>query len=162
MPNTKSLNLSYIPGSSLLKPCVLAAMILLVLNDHVLKSAIGNAVTGKLSDFAGLLFFPVLLHGILQILFTSFFDRPRRSNVLLIICVWATGIVFTGIQVSVPWAEGYQYSLGFIRWVLGLGFLHDSPILIVRHWPDFSDLIALPVLLISLRVGWRPCLSMHS
>jgi hypothetical protein len=38
----------------LLHPAFIAALVLLVVNDHVLKAQFGNALTGKLSDFAGL------------------------------------------------------------------------------------------------------------
>jgi hypothetical protein len=50
-------------ASDLAHPLPLAAVGLLALNDHVLKGArvLPGAVTGKLSDFAGLFFFPLLL-----------------------------------------------------------------------------------------------------
>ena len=50
-------------ASDLVHPVPLAAVGLLALNDHVLKGAgiLPGAVTGKLSDVAGLFFFPLLL-----------------------------------------------------------------------------------------------------
>ena len=39
-------------------PVALAAIAVLVVNDHVLKSAYPGWLTGKLSDIAGLVFFP--------------------------------------------------------------------------------------------------------
>jgi hypothetical protein len=42
-------------------PICLFAIGLLILNDHFLKNAIPSVITGKLSDFAGLFFFPFLL-----------------------------------------------------------------------------------------------------
>ena len=42
-------------------PLSLGAVALLLLNDHVLKQAFPSILTGKLSDFAGLFFFPFLL-----------------------------------------------------------------------------------------------------
>lgn len=52
-----------LPAGELLHPVPLAALVVLVLNDHWLKGAdlVPGAVTGKLSDVAGLLFFPLLL-----------------------------------------------------------------------------------------------------
>ncbi|MBN2007155.1 MAG: hypothetical protein JXA21_27640, partial [Anaerolineae bacterium] len=41
-------------------PLCWLAVGLLLLNDHVLKRAAPSALTGKLSDFAGLFFFPFL------------------------------------------------------------------------------------------------------
>jgi len=49
------------PGTrALTHPVTLMAISLLLLNDHVLKRLVPSALTGKLSDFAGLLFFPML------------------------------------------------------------------------------------------------------
>ncbi|MFT5682697.1 MAG: hypothetical protein ACI8RZ_003621, partial [Myxococcota bacterium] len=45
----------------LLHPVTLTAMALLAVNDHWAKYALTGVVTGKLSDFAGLVFFPLLL-----------------------------------------------------------------------------------------------------
>jgi len=39
----------------------LAAVVVLVINDHVLKAAMPGMLTGKLSDVAGLFYFPLLL-----------------------------------------------------------------------------------------------------
>ncbi len=46
-------------------PITIAAIGLLLLNDHVLKSAAPSFWTGKISDFAGLFFFPFLFTAIL-------------------------------------------------------------------------------------------------
>ncbi|MEZ4310901.1 MAG: hypothetical protein R3F14_22905 [Polyangiaceae bacterium] len=50
-------------AEDLVHPLPLAAVGVLVLNDHFLKGSglLPGAVTGKLSDFAGLFFFPLLL-----------------------------------------------------------------------------------------------------
>lgn len=48
-------------GDSLLHPVVLVAVVVLVLNDHWWKGVGPALVTGRLSDVAGLLFFPLLL-----------------------------------------------------------------------------------------------------
>ena len=50
-------------AADLVHPLPLAAVGLLALNDHALKGSglLPGAVTGKLSDFAGLFFFPLLL-----------------------------------------------------------------------------------------------------
>ncbi len=44
-----------------LTPTFLILLLLLIFNDHVLKSLCPSFVTGKLSDFAGLFIFPVFL-----------------------------------------------------------------------------------------------------
>lgn len=50
-----------VPGAALLHPVALGAIALLIANDHVLKAAFPSVLTGKLSDFAGMLFFPAML-----------------------------------------------------------------------------------------------------
>ncbi|WP_367390060.1 hypothetical protein [Lewinella sp. LCG006] len=45
----------------LLNTVFISGLILLLLNDHFLKAQFGNWFTGKLSDFAGLLIFPLFL-----------------------------------------------------------------------------------------------------
>ena len=48
-----------IASRALATPIAIFAIALLVVNDHVLKLACPGLVTGKLSDFAGLMFFPL-------------------------------------------------------------------------------------------------------
>ncbi len=50
-------------------PVSLLCIGLLLLNDHVLKTAIPSWLTGKLSDFAGLFFFPFIMAAGLSLLF---------------------------------------------------------------------------------------------
>lgn len=48
-------------------PLTIASIVLLVLNDHVFKVIVPSTLTGKLSDFAGLFFFPFLVAAILSL-----------------------------------------------------------------------------------------------
>lgn len=80
-----------IPSQAVLHPAWLAAVGVLVLNDHVLKSsAVAGVLTGKLSDFAGLFFFPVLLAALFRV-------RTTRGLVLSGV---ATAVVFSAINLS--------------------------------------------------------------
>lgn len=56
------------PLEALCRPAPLCALLVLVANDHIFKSAalLPAAVTGKLSDFAGLFLFPVLLSVVIR------------------------------------------------------------------------------------------------
>ncbi|MCW4468001.1 hypothetical protein OGH69_03405 [Flavobacterium sp. MFBS3-15] len=58
----------------------ITSLILLALNDHLLKGAFGNAITGKLSDFAGMVILPLLL----------VFVFPKLKNHVL----WLSAILF--------------------------------------------------------------------
>lgn len=56
-------------GSELCRPAPVLALAVLALNDHLLKGAglLPGALTGKLSDFAGLFLFPVFLFVVLRV-----------------------------------------------------------------------------------------------
>ena len=81
------------------RPVPLAAAGVLALNDHVLKGAgvLPAWVTGKLSDFAGLFFFPVLLFAL-----SAFVHPPRHRLHRATILGVATGAVFAAVKLSRP------------------------------------------------------------
>jgi hypothetical protein len=60
-------------------PITILSIGVLLLNDHILKTLSPNAVTGKLSDFAGLFFFPFLLTTFLSLPL----ERLRLSSRLI-------------------------------------------------------------------------------
>ena len=116
-------------------PVAIAAVALLALNDHVLKAACPGFVTGKLSDVAGMIFFPVLLACI-----------HRRA--IVVACV-ATAIVFALVK-TVPFAnELYRVTWGAMQWpmrALDAWAAHRptpgiARVVLVR---DPSDLLAVP------------------
>ena len=99
-------------------PLFLVALGTLLLNDLVLKQAFGNALTGKLSDFAGLIVFALFWSALL----------PRRRAAVF----WSTAVAF--VTWKSPWAGPA------IAW-----FDAWSPIAVHRT-QDWSDLVALVVL----------------
>ena len=99
----------------LTSPAFLFGLTLLLVNDAILKPAFHNAITGKLSDFAGLFVFPLF--------FIAFFARFRRSILLITVI----GFIFWKSQASQP----------LIDWMNG--WLHFP----VARTVDFTDLIAL-------------------
>jgi hypothetical protein len=48
------------PLAALVHPVTLAALVVLVVNDHVLKSRFPGVITGKASDLAGLVLMPAV------------------------------------------------------------------------------------------------------
>jgi hypothetical protein len=117
------------PARALLTPTWLVALVVLALNDHLLKGAglLPGVVTGKLSDFAGMIVAPVLLAALLRV-------RSRRG---LLVCHAAVGAVFAAINLSPAAADAWTA-------------------LMANIWPwritvDPTDLIALP----ALALGWR-------
>ncbi|MBU1431645.1 hypothetical protein KKF91_13965 [Myxococcota bacterium] len=111
------------PIQALLHPAWWLALLLLILNDHVFKGAhvLPSALTGKLSDLAGLFVAPALLAALLGVRSSRGW---RASHV-------AVGVVFAAINLSRGFADAFS---ALIPW---------------RIWVDPTDLIALPMLWLS-------------
>lgn len=117
-------------------PLALSSIGLLLLNDHVLKAAVPSWLTGKLSDFAGLFFFPFLLAAILALPLEGLRLPPRR--IMALSCGF-TALWFALIKTAPVVNEATE---AFASWLVG------GPTQIVL---DPTDLIALVV----LAPAWR-------
>ena len=142
-------------GEGLLNPIPLAAIAVLLLNDHVLKDAFHNGLTGKLSDFAGLAFFPLVLQALWESVQTLLRRAWHPSRRALLVSALATALFFAAVQVWPPATEFYRWCLGALQWpvhALRAGRLVVlSP---VSVWPDPWDLMALPAVAIAVWTGW--------
>lgn len=127
-------------------PFAVAAVLVLVVNDHVLKHAYPGFVTGKLSDVAGMVFFPLLLASL-----------HRRA--LPFACI-ATAIVFALVK-TMPWANDlYRVTWAVMQWPFraALAWIADRPtpglarVVLVR---DPTDLVAVPFVFIGWAVELR-------
>jgi hypothetical protein len=112
---------------SLASPAFMAALALLVLNDFALKPLLHNAVTGKLSDFAGLF--------ALTLFVTTLWPRHRR------LAAWTIAAAFTFWKTS--FADPLIGSLNAI-----------SPFQFGRT-VDLTDLVALPMIPLAVWAGPR-------
>jgi hypothetical protein len=106
-------------------PLCVAAIVTLVVNDHYLKAAYGNWFTGKLSDVAGLMFFPALLAVVGK-------STPRA----VAIAALATAVVFALVKTWVPATDAFRWTLGFLQ-----SPRHPRPVEAVT---DPTDLVAVP------------------
>ena len=115
-------------------PLSLACIALLLFNDHLLKVAAPSWLTGKLSDFSGLFFFPYLL-------VAAFGGRsPARSkNLPWLLSSLFTALIFILIKTCPP-VNALAVRL--------LSALWHAPVQVML---DPTDLLALAVLLPS---GW--------
>ena len=129
----------------LLRLPALVAVAVMALNDHVLKDAWPGWVTGKLSDFAGLLFFPLLLVSVWTLV-----RGPAHGRTRAVICAATTGVVFTAIQLSDAAGAVYAWALGAAQWGLFGGTLTRAV-----HTADPTDLIALPMLFFAVWLADR-------
>ena len=122
-------------------PFSLAAAALLLLNDHVLKRAFPSILTGKVSDFAGLFFFPFLLA-----VFVGWMGqrarRPRGAEAAMAACFVVTASCFALVKID---PASNVLAVRLLETALGV------PVRIVR---DPTDLIALAALWPAWRL-WR-------
>jgi hypothetical protein len=73
------------------------AVAILLCNDHLFKALIPSWLTGKLSDFAGLFFFPFVLAALLSLPLDRLRVSPHRAGGL---AVFLTGISFALIKLA--------------------------------------------------------------
>ncbi len=124
------------------------------MNDHVLKAAAAGTswalVTGKLSDFCGVAFLPILLIALLEL------GRRAVGRVPAVVDVRVAVVVAVGVAIafalmkSSPAAGAvYAHTLGALQWPFyALRALSDGaplpPLRAVRHVVDVTDVVAVP------------------
>lgn len=112
----------------LVHPVTIAALVLLLVNDHLLKAAFPGLLTGKLSDVAGLVMTPPVLAVVLAV------GAPWLTpNARAAVAVATVGVGFAAVKASQPVAD-YASSLWSVV---------NGPSVVLA---DETDLIALPAL----------------
>src|SRR5688572_3196523 len=95
---------STVPGEALLHPVALASIAVLLINDHFLKAAWPGLITWKLSDFAGLVFFPPLLVASWQMLLALRGQRTAPTKRQFAVAIALTAALFAGVKLD-PWTN---------------------------------------------------------
>ena len=143
-------------------PVSVGALILLAINDHLLKpqvaktgNTVASALTGKLSDVAGMVFFPLLLASLFE-LGGRLGRRPLRYHRLLVLSVLMVAIFFAAINLSNSMGAFYAETLGFLQWPLRL--LVDpggdqGAFVAVEHIVDPTDALAVVAVMIPYWIG---------
>ena len=134
------------PGDLLLHPIAVLSVAVLVINDHVLKGLAPGLLTGKLSDLAGLLFFPLLLASVVELAASSLGRRPPDRRRLALGAVVATGLVFAVVKTTVAGSSAFGWSLGLAQWLAGADLLRGASPQSVAVVTDPGDLIGLVAL----------------
>lgn len=151
------------PGAPLLHPVMLGALLLLVVNDHVLKRVCPGVLTGKLSDVAVLVVLPLFLHGSLELLFARALRLPlgvTAGNRWLVGCLALSLLVFGLPEVWPPAEAAYRYGLGAAQWPFKAAWAWlsgglEPRLLPVRATADLTDLLTMPSAWLAYRVAWR-------
>lgn len=132
---TKFINRSKSRNQYLLcNPVFIAGLVILILNDHYFKWTYANWLTGKLSDFVGLLIFPLFL----QFLF------PRLSTARVMILA-ALAFIFWKSPVSESFIQFYNL----------------IALIPITRVVDVTDLLALVVLPLSYTILNNICRLQH-
>jgi len=113
-------------------PVSVVAIVVLTVNDHVLKGAYPGPVTGKVSDFAGLVFAPALL----ALGLSALGLRGERSALGAVL---ATGAGFVLVKTTSTGARIAGEAWGLVA---GPSLIRADP----------TDLLALPALVVSWQV----------
>ncbi|MBL8918970.1 MAG: hypothetical protein JNJ54_08945 [Myxococcaceae bacterium] len=147
------------PGTGLLHPVALVAMAVLALNDHWGKAAWPGLLTGKLSDVAGLLFFPLALQALWEVLSARGTRRWAPSRTVLVVAAVTTAVGFALVKLSPLAGEVYRSTFGALRWPLdaGVAVVRGAPVPApakVMLTQDATDLVALPAILLATLIGW--------
>lgn len=115
-------------------PLTIFSLFLLILNDHYLKYQYPSNLTGKISDFAGLFFFPFLIAVIINLLIANWSEERIMIFSLIITALW-----FSLIKLN-PFINHLTETI--------LSTITNSPSQIIL---DPTDLLAL----ISLWPSWK-------
>ncbi|MBV8756985.1 MAG: hypothetical protein JO257_06915 [Deltaproteobacteria bacterium] len=126
-----------LPVGEALHPVALLAVIVLVVNDWVLKPRFHGAITGKLSDVAGLIFAPVLLSAVIGLALHVLRRGGRLTHRRLVLCCLATAAGFAAVKLCAPVREHLAALLG-----------HHA-----EFYPDLTDLFTLPAVLVAYWIG---------
>jgi hypothetical protein len=124
---------------ALVHPITLAALVVLVLNDHVLKACWPGVLTGKLSDIAGMILAPVVLAALVEKV------TGRRAPWA---CAIAVAVVFALTKTWAPATRAYEVFFETLRAPMHFVLVHvfarpafSERVVLVR---DPTDLVALP------------------
>ena len=131
-----------LPVGEAMHPVTLAAVVVLVVNDWILKPRFHDWLTGKLSDVAGLAFAPVVLSAAIGLALHAAVRLgaridPSLSRRRLIACCVATAAGFAAVKLCAPVRELVAGWIG-----------HHA-----EFYPDWTDLLTLPAVIVAYAIG---------
>lgn len=102
------------PGSLLLRPAPLVALLLLVLNDHVLKEVCPGLITNKLSDLAGAFLLPVLVLSVAELVAARRRYISSVSAATMVCFLTALGLIL--VKTCAATSDVYGTLVGLARY----------------------------------------------
>ncbi len=135
-----------------------AGVLTMALNDHVLKRAYPGFVTGKLSDVAGMVFFPLLLALLLRPLSARAVVTDRGRDLTLATLCAVTALVFAVTKTTHAGNEAYRVAWGAMQWparALAAWLRGDATPGLARVVlvADPTDVLAVPFALVAYWAG---------
>jgi hypothetical protein len=79
-------------------PLVIGALILTFLNDHFLKHQFHNFLTGKISDFTGIFYFPLFIYALCVFIKSPLVRHNYINKTGLLICILVTDVLFLAFK----------------------------------------------------------------
>ena len=139
-------------------PLVLLLIGIWIINDQFLKDIFGNAVTGKISDFAGVAVLPLMLLGAYESTCAALSKSPRFRHYVLLASIFITAVFMAGINIFDSWASVFRVALGMAQWPAraAWNYLEDGTSLAaapVHHTMDPTDLWSLIALAFPFWLG---------
>ena len=145
-------------GDGLLHPIALLAVALLLVNDHLLKTAAPGPLTGKLSDLAGLIVLPLVVLAGLEVAAVALHRSTRPGARTALVVVVAVGVGFAATKLTFIGADAYRLGLGVLQWPLrALGAAAAGGAVGGRRAVSFvadpTDIVVVPILLVPLALA---------
>lgn len=148
------------PGDLLLAWPILLSLVILVVNDHLLKGVGPSPLTGILSGVAGLVLMPAVLVAGTEVA-GSIRHRPWHPTLMPMVAAGlAVGAAYGAVELLPAGAELYRWTWGALQWpvaaLIATAAGQPAPgIVPVLAVADPLDLLALPALAVPFAVQAR-------
>jgi hypothetical protein len=134
-----------VPGDALLHPIAVAALGLLLVNDHVLKSTFPSWWTGKLSDVAALVVLALVVQTVAEMLGAGIGRRTLAAALVV------SGSILGAIKLVPAAGNFYEWGMGAAQWVPSavaalIGGSTMPTLVPVALTRDATDIAAIPIL----------------
>ncbi|MDB4990702.1 MAG: hypothetical protein JWN04_5880 [Myxococcaceae bacterium] len=141
-------------GDGMLSPSALLALLLWLLNDHVLKQRMPGVLTGKLSDVASLIVLPLAVQAAWELCAKREPFVPSRFAIVAACAL--VGAFFVWMEATALGSLAFRSVLALAQWPFRMLRSEGwSAPRLVAHRADLEDLLTLPSLLIAYGVGRR-------